>query len=117
MQRPQDDFGKQITAIVRHNAGYSTDLSVDTATGRSWHAVGTALNEVERSARMIGNLDAVLFDRARSVHRSLMAEVDAIKRAGTDAGYRETHIFAWEQARERSDRLRDEFTASVRARM
>ncbi|MFD5697639.1 hypothetical protein [Streptomyces lasiicapitis] len=112
----QDDFGVQVRSIVDYNAGYGMDLSEVTATGHPWRDVEAALNEVERSARRIGAVDGALFDRARSVHRSLMAEVDALQKAGTDSGNRQTHIAAWEQARERSDRLRDEFTASVRAR-
>ncbi|MDJ1130809.1 hypothetical protein [Streptomyces iconiensis] len=112
----QDDFGVQVRSIFNNNVGYGVDLSEVTATGRSWRDVDMDLNEVERSARRIGTVDGVLFDGARSVHRSLMVEVEAIKKAGTDPGNRHTYHAAWQEARERSDRLRDEFTASVRAR-
>ncbi|MEU5059973.1 MULTISPECIES: hypothetical protein [Streptomyces] len=131
----QDDFANQIAALLRSrrhpsNAVYDAQMSWDEwpvandvyedvatpageseASDVSWRTVNTALNKAERAARRIGHFDKSLFSKAQAVHRSLKEEVQAIKGGPqpTGDGLRRR----WEQARERSDRLRHEFTMAV----
>ncbi|UFR06921.1 hypothetical protein KBP30_39685 [Streptomyces sp. Go40/10] len=130
----QDDFAHQMAALLRsrrHPSNAVSDLSmpwedwsppdgyedvaqpvgVSDTSDVSWHTVNTVLNKAERAARRIGHFDKTLFSKAQAVHRSLRDEVQAIKGGpqptGADLRMR------WEQARERSDRLRHEFTMAV----